>query len=111
MVNQTWFVEPNASDMGGYYEYFNYIGNAASEGLFFPIMLLVIWVISFVSMLFLGSMERPAAAKAWIFASFFSMVLAIPLATLGFIASKFMYYTIVLLAIGVMWIILEGSRE
>jgi len=110
MVNETWFLEPTANDTLDYYTFFRYVNNAV-EGLFFPIMLLVIWVISFIAMLFSGSTYRPSASKAWIWASFFTTILAIPLGVLDLVARKYMYISIVMLGIGVIWLILEGSSE
>lgn len=105
-----WFLEPNVTDTESYYTFFRYINNAA-EGLFFPVILLVIWVVAFVAMLFSGNLIRPNAAKAWIFASFFTMILSIPLTVLDLVAAKYMYISIVFLGIGVLWHILEGGGD
>jgi len=110
MANATWFITPNSSDVGGLFEFFRYV-NATVEGLFFPVILLVIWIISFISMLFSGSYTRPSAAKAWIFASFFSMVLSIILVVLNLLAPKYMYILIVFLGIGALWLIIEQGGE
>jgi len=56
MPNDTWFPEPTSADSGGYFEFFRYVNNVA-EGMFFPVILLVIWIIAFVSMLFSGNFE------------------------------------------------------
>lgn len=105
-----WFLEPNATDTGGYFEFFRYVNNVV-EGLFFPAMLLVVWVIAFIAMLFSGSYQRPSASKAWVFASFFTVILSIPLTILNLVAAKYMYILIILLGIGVIWIILEQGGD
>lgn len=103
-----WFIEPVSGDTNDLFTFFNYVNNATG-GLFFPVILLVIWVISFVAMLFSGNYQRPSAAKAWTFASFFAMVLSIPLAVLDVLSKRYMYITIVMLGIGALWLILEGK--
>lgn len=110
MANDTWFLEPNAADTDSYYTFFRYINNAV-EGLFFPVILSVVWIISFMAMLFSGSYTRPSASKAWVFASFFTMILAIPLTVLNLLAARYMYISIILLGVGVIWIILEQGAE
>lgn len=110
MANATWFIEPNSSDTGGAFQFFRFTNNAV-EGLFFPVILLVIWVISFTTMLFSGSYMRPSAAKAWTFASFFTMILSIGLVVLDLVAPKWMYVAIVLTGIGVLWLIIEQGSE
>jgi len=105
-----WFAEPNQTDMIGIFELFRYINNSV-EGLFFPVMLLVIWIVSFIALLFSGSIERPSAAKAWTFASFFVTILSMPLVILGLVAQRYMYISIILLGIGALWLILESGRD
>lgn len=105
-----WYIEPTANDTAGIYEFFRYVNNVSS-GLFFPVILLVVWIISFITMLFSGSADRPSASKAWVFSSFLTMVLAIPLTVMDLVASKYMYMTILFLGIGVLWLILENARE
>lgn len=101
---------PNKTDTEGIYELFRYVNNTAG-GIFFPVIILVIWIIAFVSMLFSGNLERPSSSKAWIFASFVSSILSILLSILGLMASKYMYINFVLLGFGVLWAILENSKE
>jgi len=105
-----WFPEPNITDTESYYTFFRFVNNAV-EGLFFPVIILVIWIVSFTAMLFSGSYDRPSGAKAWIFACFFCSILAVPLVVLDLMARKYMYILFVLLGIGVIWIILEGRSS
>jgi hypothetical protein len=106
-----WYVEPNGTDTTGIFEYFSYINNTATDGFFFPVILLVIWVISFISMLASGSFERPSAAKAWVFSSFFTTIMSIILVVADLVAMKWMYVSIVMLGIGGLWLVLENARE
>ena len=48
------YAQPNMSDSKGFFELFRYINTTAND-LFFPVILLVIWMISFISLLGSGS--------------------------------------------------------
>lgn len=109
MVNTTWYTEPSASDLSGGWNFFRWI-NAITGGLFFPVVLLVIWIICFVAMLFSGNSQSPSGSKAWTFASFISSVLSILLVVAELMAKEWMYASFVLLGIGVVWAILENGR-
>jgi len=104
-----WFIEPTSNDTGGLYEFIRYT-NVASEGLFFPLILLAIWMIVFVSLLFSGNLDRPSASKSWITASFIILISSIPLSLMDLLNSRYVYISILLLGIGIVWIVLE-SRE
>ena len=95
-----WYVEPTGNDTKGFFEYFNYV-NTVADGLFFPIMLLVMWVIIFVSIL------RYGVSRAWATASFVLTGFAIPLAIAGLIAPWIMYLLIFFTAIGIIWLKLD----
>ena len=101
-----WYSYPNATDTEGILEFFLFV-NTTAEGMFFPIILLVIWVVSFVTIFSSGGLNRPSAARGWTFASFFVSLLAIPLAIMGVLAPKFMYLPFILFALGLLWLRLE----
>jgi len=103
----TWYEMPNATDSQGLYEFFGYV-NKLSNSLFFPVMLVVVWFISFVGTFNVLGRDRPAGARAFTFASFLISVLSIMLAIMGFLASKFMYLSFILVAIGVLWLKAES---
>lgn len=105
-----WFLEPTSADQGGIFEFFRYINNATDQ-LFFPVIILVIWIIAFINMLFSGNIYRPGAVKAWIFTNFFCGILLTILAVANLISRKYVYISIILLGIGVLWMILESSRD
>ena len=95
---------PNMNQSNGIFDMFTYV-NSVSDGIFFPVMMLVIWIIAFITML-----ARTSASKALTFTSFFAMVLAIPLSVLGLLAPSYMYLIILMLGIGVFWLILENAN-
>ena len=105
-----WYSYPNSSDTDGIFEFFRYVNNTA-EGLFFPVILLVIWIVAFITTFAAGGVGRPAAARSFTFASFFTSVLGSMLAIMGFLAPKFMYLPIIMFAVGLAWLKLENSRE
>jgi hypothetical protein len=96
-----YYTEPTSNDTQGFYEFFNYINEVATEGLFFPVMLLVIWVITF-----MGT-KQYTTAKAWTTASVITGFLSVPLAIMGLISTRWMYLLFVLIAAGVLWLKIE----
>lgn len=93
---------PTLNDTAGAFEYFNFVNNSA-DGLFFPAILLVIWII-----VFLAS-KGFSSSRAWTFASFVTMVLSILLAVADLVAPRYMYLAIFLTAIGAVWLKLEAK--
>ena len=93
---------PNStvSDFLGYYQYV-----VAVEPLYIPMMLLVIWVIIFIATL------KFTAPRAFITASFATTILAFMAGVMGMIAQKFVLLSMVATAGGLVWLILEQSRE
>jgi len=95
-----YYAEPNSTDTVGFYEFFRYV-NTTAEGLFFPVILLVVWVVIFVGT------KQYSTARAWTVASAITAFLSIPLAITSLIASRYMYLSFVLTAVGVLWLKLE----
>jgi len=95
-----YYIEPTGNDTRGLYEFFAYT-NTVSDGIMFPIIMLVIWIIMFIAT------KRYSVSRAWTMASFFSFILSVPLMVMGMLAPKFMYLIILLLAVGVVWMKLE----
>ena len=91
---------PTNNDTRGIYEFFNFVNNTA-DGLFFPIILLVIWVVVFVAS------KQFTTSRAWTIASFVGAALSIPLVILGLVNPRYMYLLIFLFAIGAVWLKLE----
>jgi hypothetical protein len=98
-----YYATPTYNDTSGMYEFLGWINRSPSEGLFFPVLLLVIWIISFLAM------KGYSSARAWTFASFFCAVLAMIMAVLDYINPKFMYLCIFLTLIGFIWLKLEDA--
>lgn len=103
MSNATWYYPmPNASDGNGMLEMYSY-ANTVSGGIFFPVMLFVIFIVVAFSM-----MAFTSIGTALIVSSFIGLVLSMILAVLGLIAHKFMYLMMLALAVGVLFKVLEN---
>ncbi|MHA1482672.1 MAG: hypothetical protein ACTSQA_04445 [Candidatus Heimdallarchaeaceae archaeon] len=97
------FPTPTANQTRDMFEIFKFINNDASGGIFFPIMLLVIWVIGFVGAIAEGREPH----RAWIFSFFIISILGIILSLMDFL---YFYFSILMLAIGVFWANLKKSK-
>jgi len=97
-----YYPTPTNNDTQGIYEYFNYVNNVA-DGLFFPVIIFVIWFISFFAI------KQYSTSRAWTFASFFCSILAMTLTVLNLINSKFMYAFFIATVIGFVWLKLESQ--
>ena len=64
-----------------------------------PVMLFVVWLVAFIGTI----AEGREASRAMIFASFIASMLAIPLALIGMLNSSFMYFSFILVGIGIIW--------
>ena len=94
---------PTGNQTNGLYEIFKFIGVETTAGLFFPIMILVVWAVAFMGL------KQYSSSKAWTFASFFSSFLAIMMSVLDLMSPKWMYLCIFLTLIGFVWIKLENT--
>lgn len=91
---------PDNNDTQGFLELFTYINNV-TDGLFFPMILFIIWIVTFIaSKIFSNS-------RAFTVASFITSFLSMMLAVLGLAAPKYAYLSIILLAAGILWIKLD----
>ena len=88
----------NRTNSGDILQLFHYV-NTLTDGLFFPVMLLVVWTIQFIGMISQGQ----GASKAWIYAGFTSSVLAIMLGILAFVSQKWVYLIIISVSLGAFW--------
>lgn len=103
----TYYPVPNATDTRDLLSMFQFISNDATGGLFFPLILLTIWVIQFIGIISEG---RPAS-RAWVYASFVSTVLGIILGILAMVAQKWIYLLILMVSIGAFWVRLVSARQ
>ncbi len=103
----TQFPVPNANETRDILGVFTFVNNRASEGLFFPVMLLVIWFVAFIGAIAEG---RPAS-RAWTFSSFITSILGGLLVLLGFLNNSYLFFSVLNVAFGIVWIYLSGSRN
>lgn len=101
------FPVPTANETRDILSIFTFVNNRASEGLFFPVILLVIWFVAFIGSIAEG---RPAS-RAWIFSSFIASILGGMLVLLGFLNNTYLFFSILNVAFGIAWAYLSGSRN
>lgn len=103
----TYYPIPNVTDTRDMLVVFQWISNEATGGLFFPLMILVIWVVQFIGVL----AEGRSASRAWVFASFTATILSVILGILAMIAQKWVYLLVLMVSLGIFWLKLASSRE
>lgn len=106
VFNATYFPVPTPEDTRDLLSMFQFISEATG-GLFFPIMILTLWVIQFVGVLAEG---RPAS-RAFVFASFSATVLSIILGILALMAQKWIYLLVLMVSLGIFWLKLASAKE
>ena len=103
MAPTDYFATPTLNETGGLYEIFGFVGSSATGGLFWPVMLLVIWTVSFMAL------KQYSTSRAWTFSSFLCAVIGIFMATMDYISPRYMYIPIILTVIGFVWLKLEAQ--
>lgn len=78
---------------------------AVTDGIFFPLILFALFIITFVVTMGYG------IGRAFVFASFFSSIIAIFLVVGGFLNPGFMYLLFVMLGVGLMILRLGKSSR
>ena len=101
------FPTPTVNETTDMFEIFKFVNNRASEGLFFPVIILVIWFVAFIGSIAEG---RPAS-RAWIFASFICSVLGALVVLMGFMNQNYLFFLVLNIAFGIAWVYLSGSRN
>ncbi len=86
---------------------FQFVNNKATGGLFFPVILLVIWLVAFIGAI----AEGRQVSRAFIFSSFISAILGTLLALMGLLSMTYVYFLILLIAFGIFWIRLEKGKN
>jgi len=76
---------------------------ASSEPLLFPLLLIGIWIITFIAT------KAFTTPRAWTMASFICFILALPMVMMGWMASMYMYAFLVMTAIGIAWTMMDNS--
>jgi len=102
-----YYPTPNASDTRDLLSVFQWISNTATDGLFFPIMIFVIWIVQFIGVMAEG---RPGS-RAFLFASFTATILSIILGILAMMAQKWIYLLVLMVSLGIFWVKLASARE
>jgi len=104
--NYTYYPVAETTDTRDLLSIFQYV-STLTDGLFFPIMILVIWVVQFISVISEG---RPAS-RAWVFASFTATILSIMLGLLALMEQRWIYLLVICVSLGAFWIKLASARE
>ena len=96
-----YYAYPNGTEGDGLLNLLGYV-NTVSDGIFFPVIFLIVYAVVLII-----SLYQTSASRSIIFASFFVGILAMPAAILGLLAPKFMYLLLLSLGIGVLFKTLE----
>tara|TARA_R100001530_G_scaffold112862_2_gene79854 strand:+ start:14174 stop:14500 length:327 start_codon:yes stop_codon:yes gene_type:complete len=107
VFNASYYPIPNINNTRDLLSIFQFVSNDLTGGLFFPLMILVIWVVQFIGVLAEG---RPAS-RAWVFASFSATILSIMLGLLALIEQKWIYLLIIGVSLGAFWIKLSTAKQ
>jgi len=89
----------------GMYTLIKYINNDVSSGVFALMILLAIFIIIFISL------KNFQTSRAFATAAFINMVLAIIMRTLQFISNKWMYLSIILVGVGIVWLHYDNASS
>lgn len=79
--------------------------NTASGGLFWPVMLFVIWIVWVLGSTFIG---KPIS-RAVLFGSFMCSVLASLMTIMNWLSPNYMYFLFFMTAVGLIWVKLSES--
>ena len=82
----------------GIYTMVKYINNDVSGGVFALMILLAIFIIIFIAL------KNFRTSRAFVTAAFINMILAIIMRTLQLISNVWMYLSIILVGVGVIWL-------
>lgn len=93
------YAVPSSNETGSLLTIFQFVNNSGTDGLFMPLMLLVIWIVAFIGSLSEG---RPAS-RGLIFASFISSILSVLLSLMHMLNTQYMYFSFLLLGGGIVW--------
>lgn len=105
ITNYTLPTEANES-ITGLFTLFKWIQEpGVSGGIFIPYVLMGVWVIA----LLLSKAYQNS--KAFTGASFLLMVVSIIFRVLGFLSNKWMYFSIIMTAIGTVWMRIDNSQN
>jgi len=95
---------PNETQTTGINEIASYV-NDVTNGAFFPLILLAIFVITFVSTMHFGQ------GRAFVYSSFFCSIIAIFMVIAGVLNTGYMYLLFIMLGIGLMSLRIAKSSK
>jgi len=95
---------PNETQTTGINEIASYV-NDVTNGAFFPLILLAIFVIAFVSTMHFGQ------GRAFVYSSFFCSIIAIFMVIAGVLNTGYMYLLFIMLGIGLMSLRIAKSSK
>jgi uncharacterized membrane protein len=78
-------------------------GNTVSGGILFPLVLLSMFIIIFIT-----TINATSVSRAWTTASLICAILGVMLAVMQLLAPAYMYGLFIMVAIGVVWLKLES---
>ena len=107
VFNATYYPIMNTNNTGDLLEVFQFIGGPATGGLFFPLIILVIWVVQFIGVLSDGKQ----GSRAWVYASFTSTILAIMLGILALVEQRWIYLLVIMVSLGAFWLKLASKKD
>ena len=105
--NATYFPTPTPEDTRSLLSIFQFVSNDLTGGLFWPLMILVIWVVQFIGVIADGKL----ASRAFVYASFSATILSIMLGILAMLAQKWIYLLIIAVSLGAFWLKLASSKN
>ena len=88
----------------GIFSLFQWI-QEVSGGVFFLVIMLAIFVISFIA----G--KNYATSRAFAFAAFLNFILSVIFRTLGFISNMWMYLSLIIVAASVVWLHADNTQR
>jgi hypothetical protein len=100
---------PNMNDTSSLLNMFLYV-NGGTQGYLFPLILLALWVVIFISSL-AGTRVFGSASRAFTFASLFCGFFSVALTILDLLNKRYMYILVIMFAAGLVWMILQDSRD
>lgn len=93
-----WYPVMNSSDSTDMSTLVQY-ASAVSRGILFPVILLVVYIISMIGMTFSGQ----TISRSVLFSGLFCSILAIPLVLLNLLNINYMYFAFFMTAVGIAW--------
>jgi len=105
--NASYYSTPTPENTRDLLSIFQFVNNDLTGGLFFPLMILVIWAVQFIGVLAEG---RPAS-RAWVYASFTATILSIMLGLLALMEQKWIYLLVIAVSLGAFWVKLATAKD